>query len=48
MELNFKEWKYEATNEENNDVFGSIRETSQKRANDLLVSWGYTKVVFIV
>jgi uncharacterized membrane protein len=48
MGLNFKEFKYEAKNEENNEVYGRIRETTKKRANDLLVKWGYTNIVFIV
>lgn len=48
MGLNLKEWKYEAINEEKNYVYGALRETSKKRANEKLISWGYTEIVFIV
>jgi type II secretory pathway component PulF len=48
MGINFKKWKYEAINEENNYVYGELRATTQEKANEILVKWGYTEIVFIV
>ena len=48
MKSILKEWKYEATNEEKIEVFGTLRAKSKKIANENLVKWGYTNIVFIV
>lgn len=41
-------YRYESTNEKGKDIYGEIISESKDKANNILLNWGYTNIVFIV